>query len=232
MLDVTSSPCLCLSAGIKVEPVCEETKAKYDIWKPFIFRGKVWDERKKIQGFFIACLTFAFCADERRKARRKQRKPLLWAWALPICPTCQASEEGSTEHLLTDRGHFQRHSQPREGGQRCITPLWLRGSEEEKETRFAQNLFFYAACVQISSCFKKEKYISIELRRKRVCCDYAFWFFICQFLCWCFLYSDVQYVYLCTEAADRDVNKLYICKFELSELVGKYFAIEPINNST
>lgn len=48
----------------------------------------------------------------------------------------------------------------------------VRGGK--KKTRFAQNLFFYAACVQISSCFKKEKYISIELRRKRVCCDYAF----------------------------------------------------------
>lgn len=29
-----------------------------------------------------------------------------------------------------------------------------------------------------------------------------------------FLYFDVQYVYLCTEAADRTVNMLYICKFE------------------
>lgn len=159
MLNVTPSPCLCLSAGVKVEPVHKKTKAKYDIWKPFVFRGKRSAMReRKFRGSLWLVKPLRVRADERRKARRKQRKP-LHPWALPICPTRQASEEGSTEHLLTDRGHFQRHSQPCEGGQRCITPLWLRGSEEEKEkkTRFAQNLFFYAACVQISSCFKKER---------------------------------------------------------------------------
>lgn len=103
---------------------------------------------------------------------------------------------------------------------------------KREKKRFAQNLFFYAACVQISTWFKEERYISIELRKKKSLCPWlCLMAFRCQFLCWCFLYSDVRYVYLCTEAADRDVNKLYICKFELWELVGKYFAIEPINNS-
>lgn len=40
---------------------------------------------------------------------------------------------------------------------------------------------------------------------------------LCQFMsyvCLCVLYSDVLYVYLCTDAAVRIGNMLYICKFE------------------
>lgn len=78
MLDVTPWPCLCLSAGVKVEPVHEEAKAKYNIWKPFIFRGKVWGERKKILGFFMACLTFAFlCRWKTKSPRRAAETPPL-----------------------------------------------------------------------------------------------------------------------------------------------------------
>lgn len=36
-----------------------------------------------------------------------------------------------------------------------------------------------------------------------------------------FYYSDVQCVYLCTKAADRNVNKLYICKSEQREICQK-----------
>lgn len=48
---------------------------------------------------------------------------------------------------------------------------------KREKKRFAQNLFFYAACVQISTWFKEERYISIELRKKKrvYVRDFALW---------------------------------------------------------
>lgn len=115
-------------------------------------------------------------ADERREARGKWRRRLRLR-AVAICPGRQVPEEGSTERLLPDWGHVQRHSQPGERGQRRITSLCQQESEEkkkkqwreeEKKTKcFAQNLFFYAACVQILTWFKEERCISIELRKEK-----------------------------------------------------------------
>lgn len=198
-----------------MEPVHEETKAKYDIWKPFIFRGKVWDERKKVHGFFMAFLTFALPCRWKTKSLQEavETPPPLGPPHSSHLPSLRRGIDRAPSHRPRTLSKTQPTLWRRTAMYNPSLTAGVRGGK--KQTCFAQNLFFYAACVQISSRFKKEKYISIELRRKRVCCDYAFWFFICQFLCWCFLYSDVQYVYLCTEAADRDVNKLYICKFEL-----------------
>lgn len=84
------------------------------------------------------------------------------------------------------------------------------GIEKKKETHFAQNLFFYAACVQNSNCFRKEKYISIEWRKMSSVTMPSDISYANSCVNVFFLYSDVQYVYLCTEAADRNVNKYVV----------------------
>lgn len=160
-----------------MESVHEETKAKHDIWKPFIFRGKVWDERKKIQGFFMACLTFASPCRWKTKSPQEAAEtppPLGPPHSSPL-PSLRRGTDRAPSHQPRTLSKTQPTSWRRTAMYNPSLTAGVRGGKKKK-TRFAQNLFFYAACVQISSCFKKEKYISIELRRKRVCCDYAFWF--------------------------------------------------------
>lgn len=108
--------------------------------------------RQRVQVFFQLADPVRCSADEGWKACGKQWG-LFCPWAISVCPPRQTSEEGSPEHLLANRGQFQRHGQPRERGQRRITPLSQTGIATNKETHFAQNLFFYAACVQNSKLF-------------------------------------------------------------------------------
>lgn len=49
--------------------------------------------------------------------------------------------------------------------------------------------------------------------------------------CFMFFFSDVQYVYLCTDAAVRFVNTLYICKFK-DVCLRFYFISIYMNSST
>lgn len=84
-------------------------------------------------------LTEPLNADEGREARGTGHP---WPRAVAVCPARQTPEEGSSQHLLTDRGQFQRHSQPGEGGQRRITPLSPMGRTEGKKHTLHRIYFF------------------------------------------------------------------------------------------
>lgn len=94
-----------------------------------IFKAPVTTQNARVFFQLVRCFP-----DEGWEACRKQRG-LFCPRTLSVCPPRQTSEEGSSEHLFANRGHFQRHSQPRERGQRRITPLSQTGIEGEKKQK-------------------------------------------------------------------------------------------------
>lgn len=89
----------------------------------------------------------------------------------------------------------------------------------EEKTQFAQNLFFYAACVQNSNCFRTDEYIFLVKKKSSLTMPSDISYANSCVNVFFFPNYDVQCVYLCTEAADRNVNMLYICKFEQQDFV-------------
>lgn len=92
------------------------------------------------------------------------------------------------------------------------------------EHNFAQNLFFYAAYDKsqiVGDVSINEEVSSVTMPSNVFYANSCFMFF----------FSDVLYVYLCTDAAVRFVNTLYICKFK-DVCLRFYFISIYMNSST
>jgi len=118
--------------------------------------------KQKVRIFFQLVHPLLCFPDEGWKARREHWGPFC-PRALSVCPPRQTSEDESSEHLFANRGQFQRHSQPRERGQRRVTPLSQTGIGNKEHTLHRIN-FFMQPVYKSSTCWRKEKYISIEWR--------------------------------------------------------------------
>lgn len=116
--------------------------------------------------FFMACLTFALPCRWKTKSLQEvvETPPPLGPPHSSHLLSLRRGIDRAPSHRPRTLSKTQPTSWRRTAMYNPSLTAGVRGGK--KQTRFAQNLFFYAACVQISSRFKKEKYISIELRRK------------------------------------------------------------------
>lgn len=125
-------------------------------------------------------------ADERWETREeRQRRRCLRLRAVAICPGRQVPEEGSIERLLPDWGHFQRHSQPGERGQRRITSLSQQESQEsktmkrekkQKQTLCTEFIFLCSLCTNLNVVKGREiHFYRIEEWERVYVRDFAFW---------------------------------------------------------